>query len=165
MRLISTASMTLSISALMALTCTYRTDLLGGSRTANFGVSSTGGAGTTGRSDGMGGSPLSGAAATGGTTSTGGSAQAGGDRACTSDDDCVQCVYATAPGSPDQCENALGCCGGPVMNQKVCGAHEAAWQANCSNPGYTVPICPCIMPCTGDNLLTCENGECGYYCR
>ena len=106
-----------------------------------------------------------GSTSTGGATSTGGTEAASNDRACRSDNDCVQCVYASTRNNPDQCEGALGCCGGPVMNATACARNEAAWQANCANRGYTVPVCPCIVLCPGDSPPECENGECGYYCR
>jgi hypothetical protein len=160
----STGLMTLAMSSLMALACTYRTDLLAGSPAGGDSGPRTGGTTTLLGQGGMGGSMLTGGTATGGTTSTGASAPTSNDRACTSDDDCVQCVYATAPNNPDQCEKALGCCGGPVMNKPACATNQAAWQANCSNRGYTAPVCPCIIPCSGPSLLTCRNGECGYWC-
>jgi hypothetical protein len=161
MRSLSTGLTAFSLGCLMALACTYRTALLvgederastGGSP-AVHGQAGTGGAGPTG-----------GSSATGGATSTGGSGATSNDRRCERDEDCVQCVYASAPSNPDQCEGALGCCGGPVMNQKACASNEVAWQAKCSGRAYTIPVCPCIIPCSGENRITCRDGKCGYWC-
>jgi hypothetical protein len=138
--------LTFSLCGLMGLACTYRTDLADGQ-------------------GGMGGSTLTAAATTGGTTSTGGSGATSNDHACTADGDCTQCVYATTPGNPQECEGALGCCGGPVMNKTACATNEAAWQAHCSNRGYEVPMCPCIVPCGGESGPSCRNGMCGYWCN
>lgn len=133
---------TFSLCSLMALACTYRTDFL----------------------DGQGGT--GGSMVTQGTTTTGGTTGgSSNDRTCTADSDCLQCVYAMTPGNPDQCEGALGCCGGPVMNKTACATNEAAWQAHCSNRGYEVPICPCIVPCGWDSGPSCRNGVCGYWCN
>jgi hypothetical protein len=158
----STGLMALALGSVVAFACTYRTDLLAGRPTGDDSGPRTGGATTLAGHGGMGGSTLTGGTTTGLTTGAGGSAPANNDRACTRDDDCVQCVYATTPTDPDQCEGALGCCGGPVMNKPACAVNQAAWQANCSNRGYAVPVCPCIIPCS--SLLACRNGECGYWC-
>jgi hypothetical protein len=166
MRTISTGFATLSLGTLMAVACTYRSDLAADHPMDANGGPQTGGATATGGQGGMGGlTSIGGSTSPTAATSTGGTGSASNDRGCTSDDDCVQCVYASTPGSPDQCEGALGCCGGPVMNRVACARNEAAWQANCANRGYTVPVCPCIIPCPGDSPLRCENGECGYFCR
>jgi hypothetical protein len=154
----------------MALACTYRTDLMAGGAGGGEGGLSMGGA--TGGQKGMGGTALGGATASGGmlggagtarggTPGSGGSGSAGIDRTCTTDDDCLQCIYASAPGDPDQCENALGCCGGPVMNRTACAINEAAWKANCSNRGFEPPICPCIL--CGPMGPSCKDGKCGYW--
>ena len=103
----------------------------------------------------------------GGTTSLGGTAAAGGStstvdvRACLADSDCTQCVYITAPSNSSECPNALGCCGGQVMNQETCNWNQGAWDANCAGQGYTAPICPCIS--LANSTLSCKNGECGFY--
>lgn len=122
------------------------------------GVGGAGGVGATGGLTGSGGAGGSG----GGPTSAGGSTSTVNDTTCTSDSDCTQCLYATAPSSSDQCAVALGCCGGPVMNEKTCAGNQAAWEANCSTQSYPIPVCPCILPCT--NEPTCSRGECGFWC-
>jgi hypothetical protein len=144
----STALMLSSLGALALFACTYRTDMLAGVPPGGQGGSGMGGAPATG-----------GITVAGGTTGTGGSSVEDA-RACTTDDDCLQCVYATAPNDTGECENALGCCGGPVMNQTACAKNKAAWQAHCADRGYTPPICPCIV-CGGP--LGCRNGRCGYW--
>lgn len=109
--------------------------------------------------------PTGGASSTsGGASSLGGSISAGGAtyiRACSTDSDCTQCVYVTAPSNSSECTNALGCCGGQVMNTTTCATNQAAWEANCSNQGYPIPECPCVAcaSCT----LSCTNGECGFH--
>lgn len=112
--------------------------------------------------------PMGGASSTsGGTTSLGGTTAVGGststsdDQACTSDSDCTQCVYITAPSNSNQCTDALGCCGGQVINQTTCAINQAAWEANCSGQGYTIPICPCVS--LANSTLSCKNGECGFW--
>lgn len=92
---------------------------------------------------------------------TGGSTSTVDVRACQADSDCTQCVYITAPSNSGECPNALGCCGGQVMNQETCNWNQGAWEANCSGQGYTAPICPCILPVS--NTLSCKNGECGFW--
>ena len=92
---------------------------------------------------------------------TGGSTSVVDVRACQTDSDCTQCVYITSPSNSGECPNALGCCGGQVMNQETCNRNQGAWEANCSGQGYTVPMCPCIQPAS--NTLTCKNGECGFW--
>ena len=97
---------------------------------------------------------------------TGGSTSKIDVRACQTDSDCTQCVYITAPSNSGQCPNALGCCGGQVMNQETCNWNQGAWEANCSGQGYTVPMCPCISPCMGTGAScapSCKNGECGFW--
>ncbi len=159
MQAILTGFIVLSLTAFTTFACTFRTDLLAGSPGRDSGAQMGG----TGGQGGMGGSMFTGGTTmTGGTASTGESAPPTDDRACAGDDDCVQCIYATAPSNPDQCENALGCCGGPVMNKTVCATNQAAWQVNCSNRGYTVPSCPCTV-CSGVIPPTCRNGECGLW--
>ena len=149
MRLLATAA----TLCLLAFACTYRTELLASHP--------TGGSTPTSGQGGSGGTSTGGTIASGAATSTGGSA-AGNDRSCTSDDDCVQCVYISTPSGPDQCEGGLGCCGGQVMSVKACATNEAAWRAHCANRGYTVPVCPCIYPC--GIRPTCKNGQCGFWC-
>ena len=103
----------------------------------------------------------------GGTTSLGGTTAVGGAtstidvRACLADSDCTKCVYVTAPSNSGECPNALGCCGGQVMNQETCNWNQGAWEANCSGQGYTIPVCPCILGPNGPP--SCKNGECGFY--
>jgi hypothetical protein len=150
MRNISTGLLTLSLCSLMAPACTYRSELNA----------------TTDGPSGMGGSAGSDATTTmSGISSTGGSGSSENVRACSSDEDCVRCIYATTPSSTDECQGALGCCGGPVVNKSVCDTNEAAWQAHCANRGYVVPVCPCIIPCTGGNQPTCRSGQCGIWCN
>ena len=108
-----------------------------------------------------GGTSATGWAYTGGTSSLGGSTSTGDSRACTSDSDCTQCLYITAPSNSNQCTDALGCCGGQVMNATTCAGNQAAWEANCSGYGYTIQGCPCIS--CGTCTLSCRNGECGFY--
>lgn len=115
------------------------------------GTAATGGAASTG-----------GTAETGGTPSTGGSAATGNTRACTSDSDCTQCTYIAAPTNSNDCDGALGCCGGQVMNISTCAANQAAWEANCANRGYTFPNCPCLS-CGFNCKLSCLNGQCGFW--
>ena len=144
------------------LACTYRTELLASNPAAGNGGHHTGGSATMPGHGGTAGTGTGGAIATGGTTSTGGSAVRN-DRSCTSDDDCVQCLYISTPSNPDECSDlGLGCCGGQVMNQTACATNETAWHANCSNGSYAPFPCPCIVPC-GDSP-TCKNGECGFWC-
>ncbi len=102
-----------------------------------------------------------GATSLGGTTAVGGSTSKVDVRACLADSDCTQCSYITAPSNSSECPNALGCCGGQVMNTTTCATNQAAWEANCSNQGYTIPECPCVAcaSCT----LSCTNGECGFW--
>jgi len=107
-----------------------------------------------------------GATSFGGTAAVGGSTSTVGVRACLADSDCTQCPYITAPTSSGECANALGCCGGQVMNQTACASNQAAWETYCSGQGYTAPICPCILPCTGTSVScspSCKNGECGFW--
>ena len=97
---------------------------------------------------------------------TGGSTSTVDVRACQADSDCTQCVYITAPSNSSECANALGCCGGQVMNQETCNWNQGAWEANCSGQGYTPPICPCISPCASTSVScspSCQNGECGFW--
>jgi len=97
-----------------------------------------------------------------GATSSAGSPPAGADsRACSSDSDCQRCLYAIAPSSVADCANAIGCCGGPILNSTTCAANYAAWLTNCSGVDRTAPQCPCIA-CTG--AITCTDGQCGFTC-
>jgi hypothetical protein len=163
MQFSSVARSPLLVGALVALACNYRTDLLENASRDATGAAATGGVVATGGRVGQGGTASSvGGSATGGVTSTGGATSTTEIRACASDDDCVRCEYATAPSSPDQCDNALGCCGGPVMNKQTCAVNQTAWDANCAGRGYTVPMCPCIA-CGGDPFPTCRNGQCGMW--
>ena len=102
------------------------------------------------------------ATVTGGNPSTGGATSVVDVTACSTDSDCTQCVYATAPSSSSECSNALGCCGGPVMNKETCNWDQGAWEANCAGQGYTMPMCPC--PIRPSCSLSCQGGECGYWC-
>ncbi len=112
-----------------------------------------------------------GTSATGGVSAIGGTITTGGNAsrltsttdvgACSTDSDCTQCVYITAPSNSSECPNALGCCGGQVMNQATCTANYGAWEANCSGQGYTIPICPCVARL--NNTISCKNGECGFW--
>ena len=109
------------------------------------------------------GPPLvTGGTSTGGTASTGGASSTIDIRACLADSDCTQCVYITAPSNSGECDHALGCCGGQVMNKETCTANQAAWEANCSGQGYSPPDCPCIIDlgCS----FSCKSDECGYWC-
>ena len=166
MRAISTLALCL-LSTVLA--CTYRTDLIAGGTGGQGGLSIGADAATGGRA-GMGGTGHGGATALGGMPGGGGTARGGNqgsggttdnDRSCAVDDDCLQCVYASAPENPDQCEHALGCCGGPVMNRTTCAINEAAWKTNCADRGFEPPICPCIF-CT-EMTPTCKNGACGIW--
>ena len=162
MRAASAGWLAFPLGALLVLACTYRTDLLAGGPPGGDGGLRTGGTTTTGPG-GMGGAILAGGStAAPGSTSTGGAGAQSDEHACASDDDCLQCEYATAPADPDQCENALGCCGGPVMNRWTCAVNQAAWEANCSGRGYKAPVCPCIA-CPGVTAPTCWQGKCGLW--
>src|SRR5512145_954824 len=108
-----------------------------------------------------GGVSLGGGASPGGGPSTGGATSSGGGtftsiRACSIDSDCTLCIYISAPSNPEQCDGALGCCGGTVTNQATCAINEAAWEANCAGRGYERPVCPCLA-CV-DFFLTCAGG-------
>ena len=92
---------------------------------------------------------------------TGGSTSTIDVRACLEDTDCTQCLYITAPSNSSECPNALGCCGGQVINQETCNWNQGAWEANCSGQGYTAPICPCVS--LANSTLSCSNGECGFW--
>ena len=110
--------------------------------------------------------PVTGGASTGGTAGSGGATTTVDVRACSADSDCTQCVYVTAPSNSGQCANALGCCGGQVMNQETCNWNQGAWEANCSGQGYTIPVCPCISTCASTSVScgpSCKNGECGFW--
>jgi len=109
----------------------------------------------------VGGTSATGGAFTGGTASVGGATSTIDVRACLADSDCTQCVYVTAPRNSVECANALGCCGGQTMNKEMCNWNQGAWEANCSGLGYTVPICPCVLP--SSDTVSCKNGECGFW--
>ena len=47
------------------------------------------------------------------------------------------------------------------MNLASCASNQIAWDANCTGRGYTIPVCPCVLPST--NTLSCFNGQCGYW--
>lgn len=107
--------------------------------------------------------------ASGGTSAaTGGAASVDEPRACETHDDCRRCVYAKAPASGADCESALGCCGGPVMNIATCSANEAAFRAQCSDRSYEPPQCPCILPGPCDDgtpaTIGCRAAQCGFGC-
>ena len=116
---------------------------------------------TTGGATATGGTSATGGAYTGGNSPAGGASSTIDIRACLTDSDCTQCLYITAPSNPNQCDDALGCCGGQVMNTTTCATNQAAWEANCSGYGYTIQGCPCIS--CGTCTLGCKNGECGFY--
>jgi len=158
----SNGAMVFFLCALMALACNYRTDLLSDNPTGGIGGAPETEASASAAEAGAGGATSNrGTTATGGTTSTGGSTNAG--LACTRDDECDKCVYSTAPTTLAQCEGALACCGGPVMNKATCAKNQAAWESNCANRGYTVPLCPCIA-CGLDSRAECHDGRCRWLC-
>jgi hypothetical protein len=106
-----------------------------------------------------------GGSATGGTSLLDASTPEIDTRACLTAIECTQCPYATAPTDSSECEDALGCCGGPVMNKETCNANQVAWNTYCSGLGLTAPICPCINPCS-DTIPcspTCSHGQCGFW--
>ena len=142
MRTPSTIGMALGL--VLALACTYRTELLPGGPPGGGGAQAGGATGTGG-----------------GTGGAGGSGPPDNDRSCAIDDECVQCAYALAPSNPAECDRGLGCCGGPVMNQTACATNRAAWDAHCSDRPFIPPHCPCIVP--SSNVVTCRSGECGYW--
>jgi hypothetical protein len=144
-----------SLGVLLALACTYRTDLIANGASGDGGEARAGGSAA-------GGAGGSGGVASTGTPSATNGAPPANDRSCGNDDDCVQCVYIAAPSDPGQCNSGLGCCGGQVMNKLACAINQAAWQANCAGRGFTAPTCPCII-CRGATLPTCQNGECGFW--
>lgn len=143
--------MVLPVATFMALACTYRTDLRPSSdRDTGLAPEAAGVGGTGGALP---------AGATGGTTTGTDARPPADDGACSRDDECIRCVYLSAPANSSECEQALGCCGGPVMNQTACELHKTAWNAYCAGRGYSAPNCPCIA-CTGDTPV-CKNGQCG----
>ena len=131
------------------------------------GAGATGGAGgeagTGGNTVPTGGSSGGNQGGTSGTASAGGATSTINSRDCTNDSDCTQCPYVKAPSNSNECAGGLGCCGGQVMNTVACSANRTAWDTNCANQGYTVPVCPCVLPCTDNCPPTCRNGECGFW--
>lgn len=119
--------------------------------------------GTAGRGGTAGGDGAV-AGAGGGLGGAGGGTVVGNDRSCTTDADCVQCLYISMPSATTQCSAAQGCCGGQAMNVKSCDANRVAWEATCSDGTYPVPICPCFAGCESTVPVSCKAGECGFWC-
>jgi hypothetical protein len=132
------------------------------------GCSDTARSGINGSAGEGGGAAGEGAGGAGGGT---GVSPISNDRSCAADSDCVQCLYIAAPTDASQCPTAQGCCGGQTMNQAACDVNRMAWEANCSDQSYPIPLCPCVAR-EGSSTVTCKvslpvnsasPGECGFW--
>ena len=99
--------------------------------------------------------------ASGGVLGSGGSVSAELD-ACTSDDDCSQCNWGTAPANASQCTGTY-CCGGVITAKKRCEANQAAWASNCPGQSPQAISCPCVLLCLGQ-VVACVGNRCSLSC-
>jgi cysteine-rich repeat protein len=127
---------------------------------ASGGISGNGGAG------GVGGAPATGGVAgTGGSTSApDGSVSTTDLDSCSSDADCMPCLWAPAPTDASQCPGYFNCCWGMSATKKRCQANQAAWNASCPGQNPQNRACPCVLLCEGDMVISCVEGRCLFTC-
>ena len=73
---------------------------------------------------------------------------------CTTDADCMNCAYPTAPATKQQCYCAS--CANTPMTKTACEANTAAYMTTCADVHLPCPAIACVEPAPA----VCKNQMC-----